>query len=123
MASCVSGITFVSTNDDMLFPFSTDFLVQHPISLILSNIVGFTMYNGVKVVKVGISSTEIQTYMVLITGFTLQPLSDYKEQTYKTHDNCESHCSTQDITYKGDGLDILDNDEEFADFDSFVSSR
>jgi hypothetical protein len=125
MSSYVSGITLVATNDNILFPFSTDFLVQYPIHLILTNVVGFTLYNGIKVVKVDLSSTEIQTYMVLITGFTLASLCYYNEESNENGSESESHVSsnTTDICYKGDGLDILDDDEHFADFDSFVSSR
>jgi hypothetical protein len=121
----ISGITLVATNDNILFPFTTEFLINHPITLIVFNITGFTMYNGMKVIKVGLSSIDIQAYMVLTTGFTLSPLCYYKEEDNTDNDECESQCSvnTRDITYKGDGLDILEDDEHFADFDSFVSSR
>lgn len=124
MSSYVSGITFVATTDNMLFPFSTDFLVQTPISIILSNIIGFTIYQGVNVIKIGVSSSQLQTCMIIITGFTLTPLCYYNEPTNTPDVKCDSEESTNvsNICYKGDELDILDDDEEFSDFDTFVQN-
>lgn len=123
MSSTVSGITFVVTNDNIIFPFSTDFLVQHPISLILHHIVGFTSYNGIKVVKVKLSSIDIQSFTFLITGFTLLSLGPYNPELSVDANNCEIKETTNvsDICFKGDDLDILENDEEFRDFDNFVN--
>lgn len=115
MSSYVSGVTFVVTNDNILFPFSTDFLLMHPINSILNCVVGFSLYNGVKVIRIDLSSTDIQTYMIVVTGFTLSSLCYYNEQT--------TIGSMTDICYKGDGLDILDDDAAFADFDNFVNAN
>lgn len=113
------GITFVATNDNILFPFSTDFLVLHPINIIIKYTIGFGLYNGFTVIKVGLSSSDIQIYMFMISGYTLAPLCHYKEETQS---ESEGSVNVSDIDFKGDDLDILDNDEEFSDFDNFVKS-
>lgn len=141
------GLTIVETIDNVLFPFATDLLVQYPVNAIIENITNFTEVNGINVVKVGINSASIQLYMYLATGFTLQPMSTFQENVtinnnatndvmglfnaYVEHvvermfENGELNMETDNssILYDGDGFDMLDNDEEFADFDDFVQQN
>jgi hypothetical protein len=146
----LNGITVVETIDNVLFPFATDLLVQHPVNAIIANITNFTEVNGVNVVKVDINSASIQLYMYLATGFTLQPMSSTSQEnvTINNNDvatndvmglfnayvehvvehmfengelNIEEDITT--ILYNGDGFDMLDNDGEFAEFDDFVQQN
>lgn len=118
--SLVSGITFILTNDNIVFPFSTDFLLLNPICLILNNATGLTTYNDIKVITISISAETLQNYIVLITGFTLVPLGYYNNYAVCTTSEIQNTENVSNICYKGDDLDILDNDEEFSDFDNFV---
>lgn len=140
------GMTLVETLDNVLFPFATDLLVQHPVNAILANVTNFAEVNEVNVVKVNLISTSIQLYMYLATGFTLQPMSTYTENVVTNNDatndvarlfneyvehivenmfeNGELNIEdSTTILYNGDGFDMLDNDEEFADFDVFVQQN
>lgn len=129
-----NGITVVETNDNVLYPFSTDLLVTHPINAIVANTVGFTTINGMNVVKVDINAASIQLYMYLVTGFTLQPLGNYLVSNPEVvHVDVNSFLNESmiesdetDITsicFEGDGLDILDDDFEFEEFDTFVQDN
>jgi hypothetical protein len=136
------GLTMVETIDNILFPFATDLLVQHPVNAIISSIVQYTDVNGMNVVKVDINSASIQLYMYLATGFTLQPMITNQENNTSNdvmnilNAYCERvvehmiengqlniEVDNTSILYDGDGFDMLDNDEEFADFDDFVQQN
>lgn len=134
-----NGVTIVASIDNILFPFATDFLVQYPISFVVSNVVGVGNLNGINVIKVSTNSATIQLYMFLVTGFTLQPLCYYQDISSNlnpltsnittntnqsiTNIKTETDVSKSSICFDGDDLDILDNDEEFADFDTFVAEN
>lgn len=133
------GVTIVATIDNILLPFATDYLAQYPISFIISNTIGIGNLNGINVIRVSTNSVTIQLYMYLVTGFTLQPLCYYEDSssninpiipkfTTNNIDTILTNIKTEEtdnvkssIYYNGDGLDILDNDEEFADFDAYVA--
>lgn len=131
------GVTIVATSDNVLFPFATDFLVQYPINMIVSNTIGIGNLTGINVIKVPTNSATIQLYMYLVTGFALQPLCYYEDSSSNiipitpnltsstietlTNIKTENEEPKSSIYYKGDGLDILDDDEIFTDFDAYVA--
>lgn len=150
--SYIAGVTLLATTDNLLFPFSTEILMQFPMNLFLNKSIGFTMFDGMNVIKVNIPSLTIQNFMLLLTGFQLSPLCYYQENKEQPQNTVNSLESTTDDMLLDDDIsqlmtefieennineysnkqstcnqdkiiEMLDNDEQFAEFDNFVSTH
>lgn len=103
MSNFLSGITLFVSCDNVFFPFYTESIIKSPLNAFIAYYTGFTMINGVKIIRLSLFSNVIQAYILLETGVPILPLSNSNLNVNNIHKNIQTAQTSNDST---NGLNI-----------------
>lgn len=119
MSNFLSGITLFVSCDNVFFPFYTESIIRSPLNTFIAYYTGFTMINGVKIIRLSLFSNVIQAYILLETGIPILPLSNNNLNVNNIHKNIQTTQTNNDST---NGLNITNENtrEGYIDVSSNV---